>query len=236
MPMQVIVFFVLVAAALLLIRALTAGNPAHTALMLRRTVGSALILLSILLLTRGLLSVAVPIFLLGLVTLLGGQMFGLNIPWGQKSPGQKSSVRTSMLDMDLDHDSGDLDGEILSGRFAGRRLNELSLAELLQLRSDCAGLRDQTIALLDAYLDRMHTDWREQAGAGAGGAADTGTAEMTLDDAYDVLGLAPGCSAADIRTAHRKLMKKFHPDHGGSEYLAQQINQARDMLLTAVAS
>ena len=54
---------------------------------------------------------------------------------------------------------------------------------------------------------------------------------MTPDEAYQVLGLRPGASEADIRAAHHRLMRTAHPDSGGSDWLATRVNQARDVLL-----
>jgi DnaJ family protein C protein 19 len=54
---------------------------------------------------------------------------------------------------------------------------------------------------------------------------------MTLDEAWQVLGLQPGADATAVRAAHRRLMRAAHPDAGGSDWLAARINQARDILL-----
>ncbi|MGI9462538.1 MAG: DnaJ domain-containing protein [Aestuariivirgaceae bacterium] len=231
MPPQAIIILVLIAAVVLLGRAFIAGNPANAPRLVRHTLGGTLIVISVLLVVRGLFPLAIPIFLLGLMVLGTGNVLGLNFPWSQKSPGQKSSVRTQILAMELDHDSGDLDGEVLVGQFAGQRLGDLSLESLHALRSECLASDDQSAALLDAYLDRMHPDWRGE--GDAPGSAPASEGDMSVDEAYNILGLAPGTGAAEIRKAHRRMMKRFHPDHGGSEYLARKINQARDILLAA---
>jgi DnaJ homolog subfamily C member 19 len=57
------------------------------------------------------------------------------------------------------------------------------------------------------------------------------TTAMSVEEAYSVLGLKPGATAEDVRQAHRRLQKDFHPDKGGSDYLAAKINQAKDVLL-----
>ena len=138
-----------------------------------------------------------------------------------------SKVRTRFFKMTLDHGSGHVDGEILQGALAGRRLSELNLAELQRLRGDVAG-DPQSLALIEAYLDRRDPDWRGPAGAGA--AASAGS--MTREEAYEVLGLEPGASPEAIRSAHRRLMQKLHPDTGGSGWFAAKLNAAKDLLLS----
>jgi DnaJ-domain-containing protein 1 len=54
---------------------------------------------------------------------------------------------------------------------------------------------------------------------------------MTVDEAWQVLGLQPGADETAIRAAHRRLMRGAHPDGGGSDWLAARVNQARDILL-----
>ena len=54
---------------------------------------------------------------------------------------------------------------------------------------------------------------------------------MTREEAYKILDLPVGASQQDIIDAHRRLIQKIHPDRGGSDFLAAQINQAKDTLL-----
>ena len=180
---------------------------------------------------------------LGLASLLASVAFGfagwgkfqnLASVFGSRNAArgrQKSSARSATIEMHLDHATGEVGGTVLSGPFQGRSLQTLTRSDCLDLyatvvRDDPDGAR-----LLETYLDRRFPGWREatqgesNAGRGGGGGA------MTPEEAYQVLGLAPGAGAEEISRAHRALMKKFHPDHGGSTNLAARVNQAKDVLL-----
>jgi hypothetical protein len=150
--------------------------------------------------------------------------------------GNVSEVETSYLRMRLDHDTGAMSGMVRLGRFTGRRLDELSEAELMEFWRECRVGDEASARLMESYLDRLQPDWRTAtAGGGAGAGARAGprtTADaMTREEALAVLGLAPDADAAAIKKAHRDLMMKLHPDQGGSNYLAAKINRAKEILL-----
>jgi hypothetical protein len=158
------------------------------------------------------------------------------------SGGQSSTVATEFLRMTLDHDTGTMTGTVLRGRFAGLRIEEMGVGDLIDLLRECRAADEESARLVEAYLDRLHPDWRDEmagrpagGGGGAGGGGSGGRraagGDMTVEEAYAILGLGPGATAAEIKEAHRRLMVKLHPDHGGSDYLATQINRARDVLL-----
>jgi hypothetical protein len=146
--------------------------------------------------------------------------------------GQRSSVRAAGLEMHLDHDTGEMDGEVLAGRHQGRRLSELKLSELLEVGEDFRG-DPESSRLLEGYLDRAHAGWRDDVDADEGPGQGTPSAAggMSTKEAYQILGLEPGASEAEVRAAHRRLMKQVHPDRGGSAALAAKINEAKDRIL-----
>jgi hypothetical protein len=147
------------------------------------------------------------------------------------SRGQQSTVDTAFVRMTLDHDSGDMDGEVLQGRFAGCFLSSLQLSDLLALLDDCQRHDERSAAVLAAYLDRCHPDWRDRAGeSGASRGASSG-GPMSVAEARQILGVSDDASEAEIKEAHRRLMKQFHPDQGGTSYLAAKINEAKETLL-----
>jgi hypothetical protein len=151
--------------------------------------------------------------------------------------GQTSTVNTRFLRVSLDHETGGLDGDVIEGPFAGLALSAHGLAELVELLNQCWVEDQQSTQVLDAYLDRVHPDWRtkpgaEFAGQGAGAGGGThGDGEMTREEAYDVLGLQSGAGEAEIKAAYHRIISALHPDKGGSNFLAAKVNQAKDLLL-----
>ena len=177
-------------------------------------------------LLRVLLSVPFPL----LRRLLGG--LGAAGPRDAPSAGQTSTVQSKYIRMTLNHDSGDINGEVLTGQFAGKTLDQLELDALLQLLTECRD-DEESVALLQAYLDRVHGDeWRRQAGEQARQQTASPSGDMSREEALQVLGLTDDADEAEIIDAHRRLMQKLHPDRGGSAYLAAVINQAKDTLLS----
>ncbi len=152
---------------------------------------------------------------------------------GHAAPGRQSRVSSRYLSMTLDHDSGRIRGEVLEGRFRGRALDDLTLDELLDLLAECRRQDPEGVPLLETYLDRNHGDEWRQGGGGERSGEDPPLADggMTREQALQILGLEDDADKQEIIAAHRRLMQKLHPDRGGSDFLAAQINRAKDLLL-----
>jgi hypothetical protein len=132
--------------------------------------------------------------------------------------------------MELAHESGQLDGRVLKGEFVNRSLSSLSLEELARLYQECAPDAD-SVQVLEAWLDRAHENWRDNISARSTGADSDSETTMNRALALEILGLEGEPDKQSIIKAHRSLMQKMHPDRGGSGYLAQKINAAKDFLL-----
>ncbi len=151
---------------------------------------------------------------------------------GRPATGQQSTVETRFLRMVLDHDTGEMDGSILEGKLSGSTLSSLSYEQLYELFEEYDREDEESAQLLGAYLSRVHGDrWQQAEGSSAETGGDGFASDMTQREAYEILGLEEGADAQAIKAAHRRLMQRLHPDHGGSTFLASKINQAKDLLL-----
>lgn len=182
----------------------------------------------------GRIGLGIPLAIV-LIYLNGRGVFGESKPKAPKAAAGKrrSMVRSAALEMELDHQTGRMTGRVLAGSFEGRDLDTLDAPALERLAFEISA-DPESRSLLEVYLDRRMPGWREhvkaEAAAGRRRAPDTGP--MSEEEAYQILGLPKGAGEPEIRAAHRRLMKKVHPDSGGSNFLAARINEAKDRLLS----
>lgn len=224
--------FFLAGLALLLLFLLLRGwfanaNPANLARTLTMTGAVLALIIGLALTLLGRSAAGLPLLFIALS--LFGRLFQLTGGTQPSSPaGRSSGVETDWLVMQLDHATGLMRGEVRRGRLSGRRLETLTPGETIELIGECGGSDPQSAQLLAAWLDRSHPGWREQSHEKAE-AAPSGA--MSVAEAYAILGLQPGADEAAVRRAYRELMRRNHPDSGGSSWLAARINEARDVLL-----
>jgi hypothetical protein len=153
-----------------------------------------------------------------------------------QAAGTISRLRSAAIEMEVDRRSGIVSGTVLAGPDEGKPLARMTRAQCealhaLCLREDLDGAR-----LLEAHLDRRFPGWRtarhDDADARRGGArARSSSGVMSEDEAYEVLGLHKGATRDAVMRSHRSLIKKLHPDHGGSTDLAARVNEAKDVLM-----
>ncbi len=169
---------------------------------------------------------------------LAALFFLRNKPFFQRSSpsaGQQSDVKTAWFHATLDHDSGDMDAHILQGEYQGRKLSELSLNELKELQQSVTA-DEQSASILFTFIERKFSDnenetYDRQNQSSSNSSTEYQSNGMTIAEALEILELDKGADKEEIKAAHKRLMKKFHPDHDGSAYMAAKINQAKDILM-----
>lgn len=166
------------------------------------------------------------------------QQFGGPSPFGQSFGGSSnadstqapnvSETATDEIRMTLEHTTGKMTGNVLIGKFANRSLESLDEEEIVDLYNSVS---DESKRLLTAYIQRYHPNLgaqsSEESTSGDEGSSDT----ITPERARKILGVTESATRDEIVEAHRRLMQKNHPDRGGSEYIASEINQAKRVLL-----
>lgn len=223
------------------------SNPAVLARVLARAGGLVGLGAALVLLFTGRFAFAIPVAVVafGLLTGRGfsnpfaGGGSGFGGIRGAPSGGGASEVRSAFLRMALDHDTGEMHGTVEAGTHAGQALDDLTLDALKRVLVEARGDAD-SVRLLEAYLDRRMPGWREDvetdghAGQGSAGGEGAGLGPLSLQEAYEILGLQPGATPEEIRQAHKAMMKRVHPDFGGSAHLAARVNAAKDLALANV--
>src|SRR5579872_70360 len=155
------VLYFLIGSALLVLllvlgRAFVAADPATLSRLWRPTAFTAALLLGLALSVANLrlLPVAFGVILIPLLILRRTSP-------PASAPGGSSEVETRYLRMRLDHASGAMSGVVREGTLSGRRLEELTLEDLIALWRECRLGDEPSADLLEAYLDRTHRDWRK---------------------------------------------------------------------------
>jgi DnaJ-like protein len=231
-------------------------GPALTARLLRRVAAWGVIALAALFLVRGRIDLALILGLGGVWLLEGPENLGRRLRGVVRGrglggltglgPGLGSGLRglaerlrpvrrprrSAVIELAIGPDGSLGPGYVRAGPLAGQPLDQLAPAVLRDLLGLCRRSDPEGARLLEAYLDGRHPGWRvdaqRDADARARRPADPGA--MTQDEAYEVLGLQRGASPEEIRAAHRALMKRLHPDQGGTAERAARVNAARDRL------
>ncbi|AGA91283.1 DnaJ-class molecular chaperone with C-terminal Zn finger domain [Thioflavicoccus mobilis 8321] len=251
---RLIVLLVVLGAVLWAVRWFTRTPPQQVARVLRRGLLWGAIGILVLAAATGrlnplfaLLAAAVPLVLRGLallrlvpvvqqvlrglgITGASGTAAGVDAGAGRGDRG--SSLRTQFFEMHLDHATGQMDGLVRKGGLRGRRLSALTIEQLIDLLDECRAADAQSATVLESYLDREHgEDWRARAQGRGERAAGPDFGQLSRQEACEILGVKATAGPDEIRTAHRRLMQKYHPDRGGSDYLAAKINAAKRRLL-----
>lgn len=228
---------------LILMHGFTRADPKALVRVLRYLGAGALVLAAAFFLVRGIVPAAVLLGSMAYGVFTGGRVWPGGWPhWHFPTPGggprtqtgERTRVATDWLEMELDHDTGDMRGRVLKGGFSGQSLQQLTDEDALRFYAEAGAADSETARLLEAYLDRrLGVDWRSRANAKKSRSQQSPgeSSAMTRDEAYRVLGLSPGADEDQIRAAHRRLILNLHPDRGGTDYLAAKINEAKDVLL-----
>jgi hypothetical protein len=235
--MPILIGFLVLVLTIYSLRAYTRAQPAALARTIKTAGGVGAIALGLFLTLRGRIDIGMLLISAG-VWALGVFNRGVR-RFGSGGGAGVSRVRSAMIEMELDHTTGAVRGTILAGKDEGKRLDALTRPALMELYRSCRGVDPDGARLLEVYFDRRFAGWRQTGdgkgdpgGDGAGGVGpNRRPGSITEDEAYEILGLKKGAARQDIARAHRDLMKKLHPDHGGTTALAARVNEAKDVLM-----
>lgn len=239
--------FLVIWLALYGLRAFAQANPSVLIRLVNWTAGALALALALLFALKGRIDFAVALGLFGIWLVAAARRNGSlralkasgKPPFARDGASRASGVsrvRSAVIEMELDHATGVISGTILAGPDEGKSLNRLSRLQCETLRTLCLREDPEGARFLEAYLDRRFPGWRaaskdEPDTWGRRPAVAARSGAMTEDEAYEVLGLRKGATRDDVVRSHRSLMKKLHPDQGGSTDFAARVNEAKDVLM-----
>jgi hypothetical protein len=217
----------------LLLRAYTQAAPRALAKTIRFGGGMLAALVGGLLVLRGVIAPGLALLGLGLWLVDFSNLTARGFRRAGRGGAGVSRIRTAMVEMELDRATGAIRGTVLAGPQEGMPFDQLTRSQLMYLYDFCRSDDPQGARLLEAYFDRRFTGWRqaEQRGGDSRSSGARRRESISEEEAYEILGLKKGAPASEIARAHRDLMKKLHPDHGGTTDLAARVNEAKDVLM-----
>lgn len=199
---------------------------------MRWLLGGLALAITVLLAISGRIGIAMLFGILASSILRRGRLGPIDFNVTGTAKGAKSHVNSHYFKMQMDHDTSDVSGSVVSGAFTGRKLMTIDEFEMRSLLQEVTHDPD-SLSLLETWLDANRSGWREyfEQNIYEDYSSDTDSAPMDNARAYEILGLQPGASEEEIKAAHHRLLKVAHPDQGGSNFLASRINAAKDFLL-----
>lgn len=140
--------------------------------------------------------------------------------------------KTSFIELNIDLNSGQVFGRIISGPYEGTELAQLSAEQLTELEDHYKDKDKRSYFLIRVLRQRAGFQYQEASNnKGKQNSFRASTSDPSVEEALQILGLESEPSKQDIVRAHRALIQKLHPDRGGNDYLASRVNLAKDVLL-----